>query len=137
MLVYLAHNFSSLGNFSVRATANASTASFIKLFSLEIERPSDLDVRNFSIIYSNQSLKTYEFGISNIGESNLSGINWSFVTGISTIHANSLMSLAVNETAFVYVQVNYSQTGDFNVSASATDGTNYDAEYLLFHIYDI
>lgn len=62
---------------------------------------------------------TFEFGIENNRDTNLTGINWRLDTGVANITSLNPISLAFNETTFVYVEYVYPSTGSYGVIAQA------------------
>ncbi|MBI1935811.1 hypothetical protein HYS31_05205 [Candidatus Woesearchaeota archaeon] len=137
MLVYIEYNFSHDGNFTIKVNATAQNVVANTNLLVSASTPTNLDVTNLSILYSNSTTKTFEFIVKNIGNSNLSNINWSLNTGLETISANKLFNLTINESIFVYNHYDYSKTGDFIVTASSTDGISQDSEIMTIDVEDI
>ncbi len=81
-----------------------------------------LKIESITEMYSNGTLKIFEFVILNDGDATVTDVQWWFDTNDSyRINSTSnISSLAVNERAFVYLQYNYSDEGSYNVRANAT-----------------
>ncbi|MEA2036035.1 MAG: hypothetical protein U9O94_00895 [Nanoarchaeota archaeon] len=93
--------------------------------------PTKLEVYNFSMTNLTSTYKIFEFMIKNVVDNeNLTGINWSLNTGLETINSTYTFNLTPGDFSYVFVEYNYTQTGDFTPTASATDGTNQDSETL-------
>ncbi len=61
---------------------------------------------------------------------NLIDISWSLDTGVENINSLYTFNLTPNNFSFVFVEYNYTQTGDFTPIASASSGPNQDSETL-------
>lgn len=81
-----------------------------------------LGIDSLNVMYSNGTLKIFEFVILNDGDTTVTDVQWYFDTNDSyRINSTSnISSLAVNEKAFVYIAYNFSTTGSYNVRANAT-----------------
>jgi len=81
-----------------------------------------LKIESISTMYSNGTLKIFEFVILNDGSTTVTDIQWRFDTNDSNVINSTLniSSLASNERAFVYIQYNFSSTGRYNVMVNAT-----------------
>jgi len=81
-----------------------------------------LKIDSITTMYSNATLKIFEFVILNNGDSAVTDVQWQFDTNDSNIinSTSNISSLAVNERAFVYIQYNFSDEGSYNVRANAT-----------------
>ncbi|MCK5282920.1 MAG: hypothetical protein KAK00_05920, partial [Nanoarchaeota archaeon] len=95
---------------------------------------SNIDVYNLSNLYGDKTLRIFEFYIKNIANYTLTNVNWSLNTGLETIEANELINLTANETVIVLVEYNYTQTGEYTVTASATDGSSEDEETIYIDL---
>jgi len=72
-------------------------------------------------LYSNGTLKIFEFVILNDGDTTVTDVEWWFDTNDSNrINSTSNTSLSAGERAFVYIQYNFSDEGSYNVRANAT-----------------
>ncbi len=81
-----------------------------------------LKIDSITTMYTNGTLKIFEFVILNDGQSAVTDVQWQFDTNDSYIinSTSNISSLAANEKAFVYLQYNFSGTGSYNVKANAT-----------------
>lgn len=81
-----------------------------------------LKIESLTTMYSNSTLKIFEFVILNDGDASVTDIQWQFDTDDNNVINNTknISSLAVNERAFVYLQYNFSNVGNYNVKANAT-----------------
>lgn len=131
--VYIEYNYTTESMFIVNATANSGTLTASKNLSINLGNatPSNLDVYGFSMYNVSSTHKIFQFMIKNIATNqNLTGISWSLNTGLGTINSIYTYNLTPNNFSFVFVEYNYTQTGDFTPIASATSGTNQDSETL-------
>ena len=99
-----------------------------------ISQAQNINVNNLSLLYDNSTLKTFEFRVNNTGNSTLSSINWTLNTSLDLIVANTLISLQPNKELVVFANYNYTQTGTFNVNATAKNGSLMDSENLTITI---
>lgn len=136
--VYIEYNYSGSGNFNVRANATGLSQSTILSASLSstvtLGNATSLNVYDFSVLYQNATLVVFGFSINNTGNVNLSNLNWSLNTRAENIFANELLGLNPNESIFVFAEYLYPSGGEYNVIASATDGTNSDSESLSVNV---
>ena len=81
-----------------------------------------LEIQSINEIYTNGTLKMFEFVIHNDGDTTVTDIQWQFDTNDSYVisSTSNITSLITGERTFVYVQYNFSEEGTFNVNASAT-----------------
>ena len=80
-----------------------------------------LAIESISTLYSNDTLKIFEFIILNDGDVTVTDVQWWFDTNDSNrINSTSNTSLISGERAFVYIQYNFSDEGSYNVRANAT-----------------
>ncbi|MBI3027437.1 S8 family serine peptidase [Candidatus Woesearchaeota archaeon] len=83
---------------------------------------ASLEIESINSMYSNATLKIFEFVILNDGDTAVTDVEWHFDTNDSSIinSTSNLSSLAAGEKAFVYVQHNFSTTGSYNIRANAS-----------------
>lgn len=132
--VYVDHNYSTLDTFIVNATARSSNLLSSKTLVIYLGNespPSNLDVYNFSMSNNSATDKVFEFMVKNIADNEtLSSIGWSLNTGIETINSGYSFDLSPGNFSYVFVQYNYTQTGDFTPIAAASSGINQDSKSL-------
>lgn len=92
--------------------------------------PFRLEVDNLSVIHSNNTEKVFRFTITNNHPDILNDINWSLDIGETKIYASQNMTLMPAETAFVYIDHNYTDSDVYIINASATAGNLSDYEEL-------
>src|SRR3989344_3618826 len=123
-------------NFSISNTSNATLITVLADFNNLVDESNEsnniaqntilevvsLDIESITIMYSNATLKIFEFVILNDGETAVTDVEWQFDTNDNKIinSTSNITSLAANEKAFVYLQHNFSGTGSYNVKANAT-----------------
>ena len=81
-----------------------------------------LAIESMTAMYSNGTLKIFEFVILNDGDTTITDVQWQFDTNDSNIinSTSNISSMAANEKAFVYIQYNFSDEGSYNIKANAT-----------------
>jgi len=116
IFVYVDYDYTSYGDYVVTVTANRPNGTFSANMSITVK---DIGVTNLTELYSNYTEKVFEFIIkSYIGDRNVS---WSLdMNDSTTITSNDNITLAKNEEAFIYVDYNYSSTGNYTINATAT-----------------
>lgn len=121
MFVYVYHNYSSEGQYTVTANATAVADGVNTMRTLSVST-SPLSITSLKVLYSNLSEKVFEFAINNSGDSNISS-NWTLSFGdgnaVSSVQNANLNS---SKSLFVYVQHNYAAQGDYSVTATAQGG---------------
>ena len=134
--VILNDNESQIYNFIVSNTSNITLFTAIADFDNLVDESNEsnnivqntpptivsLAIESITIMYSNSTLKIFEFVILNDGDTSVTDVQWWFDTNDSNIinSTSNISSLAVNERAFVYIQYNFSTTGSYNVKTNAT-----------------
>jgi hypothetical protein len=132
--VYIAHNYSSSGSFTVKANATGITATASTLSaSVSI---GDLSITAFNVSV-NATSAVFDATIKNIGADNLSSVNWSLSTGEATISSTSTFTLASNETTFVLAAYNYTIRKQHSATLTATSGSLQDQETITVDIRGI
>ena len=116
--VYVAYNYSSVGLFTVTATARAAGLSSSQNISIEFP----LQVRNLSAIYSSARERLFEFIIENTYGRLLSEVNFTVSRGDGSENSTYPLNLSAGESVSVYYYYNYSAVGNYTVNASATTG---------------
>ncbi|MBR9699827.1 hypothetical protein GOV09_05195 [Candidatus Woesearchaeota archaeon] len=136
LFVYVQHNYSSIGSFEAIVYAFGNNLSANKTLQVHV---GDLQIDSFELISTVNKNVVFEAKIRNDNAfSNLTGINWSINTGDGQVaSADNLLSLAPNETAFIYTEHGYSQTGDYKVNFSTTNGLYLDTWILPIELLDI
>ena len=133
--VILNINESQIYNFIVTNVSNATLFTAIADFDNLVDERNEsnnimqntpptivsLAIESLTTMYSNGTLKIFEFVILNDGDTAVTDVQWWFDTNDSNrINSTSNISLAVNERAFVYIQYNFSDEGSYSVKANAT-----------------
>lgn len=125
--VYVQHNYSDQGDYSVTATAQGSGSTASKSINTEVEY---LGVSNFSVINSSGSERTFEAFVKNYMAVSMTNVSWSLNTGNGIVSSTSPITLQPQESSFVFVQYNYTATGTFAVNLTAVNGSWNDLEAL-------
>ena len=109
------------------------------VFSLiSISFVSAIQITSLSELYSNDTLRIFEFTIKNNDSAALDAVNWSLDTkNNNVIKNNQNINLSVNENISVFVKYNYTTRGIFNITVNASNGTLTDTENLLVTVSDI
>lgn len=95
-----------------------------------------LKIDSLSELYSNESLRIFEFIITNNGSGTINNVQWTFDTNNSYIINSTIniSSLAAGESAFVYLEYNFSGTGSFTTKANVTNGSLSDVKTFIVNI---
>src|SRR3989344_696167 len=122
---FVFYDFVNKGNYNITITAsngsiNASQSMVIKV--------KDIRVDNLTVAFDNNTNKIFNFIISNDWNSSLPAVNWTLNNSQNITISNNLISLVPGENILVYVNSNFTSTGNFNVNASAINGTTLDSE---------
>ncbi|MFH0831877.1 MAG: S8 family serine peptidase [archaeon] len=86
------------------------------------------NITSLAVINSNSTLKVFEFWINNTGLTN--NVSWILNTGESNITSSQNITLQTNESVHVIVEYNYTATGQYTVTATATSGNVSDSSTL-------
>src|SRR3989338_3922811 len=133
--VILNVNESKIYNFIVSNTSNTTLFTAIADFDNLVDESNEsnnivqntpptvvsLAIESITAMYTNGTLKIFEFVILNDGDATVTDVKWWFDTNDSNvINSTSNTSLSAGERAFVYLQYNFSDQGSYNVKANAT-----------------
>ena len=131
LLVYVYHNYTAQGDYSVTATAQGGGLTASSNIPVEVEY---VGVSNFSVINSSGALRTFEAYVKNYMAVNLTNVSWSMDTGTGDGVINSKIPVVLRpqEGAFVYVSYSYTGTGGgtFTMNFSAVNNSWKDWELL-------
>jgi len=125
-----------VGIHNITLNVSDGTVNVSMQWNVTVINESNIDVYDFSVLNQDSTVVIFGFSINNTGN-NATSVNWSLDTGEEIISADFLTNLQPNESIFVFAAYNYSATGDYNVVASATDGTYSDSESITIDIPDI
>ncbi len=126
-----------VGSHNVTLNLSDGAANATMQWNVSVINQSDIDVYGLSVLNQNSTVAIFGFSINNTGKSNMSSINWSLDTGQETVSSNQLVSLQPNESVFVFSSYNYTSTGGYTVTASATNDTHTDSDTIAIDIPDI
>lgn len=120
-LVYVDYIYPKEGRFNVTVnimSENGTVAN--QTMQINVSKPN-LRATNLSVLDTNSTRRIFEIWINNNASAQYSNITWQLnATGSGNDPVSSLqtMTLASNETAFVYVDYVYSQLGSHDVNAT-------------------
>jgi len=126
-----------IGTHNVTLNVSDGTVAIGMQWNVSVINQSDIDVYDFSVLNQNSTVTIFGFNINNTGNSLMLGINWSLNTGQETITATNLFSLQPNESMFIFAGYNYTTTGEYTITASATNKTHTDSETIAIDVPDI
>lgn len=138
VFVLVEHNYTTSDVYNVSAITQSGSLNDYKNITVNV---GNLIITHLSVLNSNITERTFEFRILNNMNQNITGLNWTLNTGETIINATSSVNLKPQETAFVFVNYNYTSGGNYIVNASVTNGTSYDDKTLSVTIntsnYDV
>jgi hypothetical protein len=119
-LVYAEHVYPSEGNFTVSASIQSSQGTVAnQSIEINVNKPN-LRVSNLSVLNSTELRRVFEFRLQNNASITYTNITWQLnITSNSPINSTDTITLASNETMFVYVDYTYGQAGSHNITAIA------------------
>jgi len=133
VFVYVAHDYVNQGNYTANVTVSAP--GFDKIISSNINisigvvSTENLILTNFTNISSSGSSRVFEFFIKHDGVTSIGNIYWNMtVSGEAGVKSTLPITLAKNETAFVYVKYNYTTGGPYTLNVTV-DPANLLEEY--------
>lgn len=131
----LQHNYGVAGNYTVNATVyyngiiNTSLTKNISVPSINLE------VSGLAVVNSSQNDRIFRFLIYNPLSSSLGNVNWTldFGDGNSTSSTANVI-LPSGEYVYVLAEHNYISSGNFDVNATARNGTLIDSQTISIGI---
>jgi hypothetical protein len=131
LLVYVAHEYSVQGDYTVTASTTGGEASASSNIPIEVEY---LSVRNFSIINISGTERTFEAYVKNFMNVEMTNVSWSLNTGNGIVSSTIPITLQSQEETFVFVKYDYGSTGDFTANFTAVNDSWNDLEELSITI---
>lgn len=124
-LIFAEYDYNDIGNFDVTAQSTSGNNQDSKTISITILNITDLQVTDFTLPYSNSTLKIFRSVIQNTAYNNQES-SWKLDTGEDTISSTRPLNLSPANTSLTFIQYNYPQTGEYNAlfEAISTRGTN-------------
>jgi len=138
--VYAQYNFSSSGNYNVRANATGISQSTVVSSSLSSSiTTNDVAITSFSSLNRDGTNAIFEIQAINNMADNLTNLNWSLAAGDGAAinSAGHFAPVQSNETIFIFVNYDYGDSGMFNPIASVTNGISSDSKSITFEISHI
>ncbi len=132
------YTYSSIGNI-VKINYNNNGTNVTYLYSGQpvhmpyqvLQTGPILQVTGLQLLNTSGTVKIYEFDIKNNGNTNLPSISWVFYTGEAIINSTIGINLTANESIFVFVEYNYTNTSlSDKVIAVAYKNSLFDIEGL-------
>ncbi|MBI3026600.1 tandem-95 repeat protein, partial [Candidatus Woesearchaeota archaeon] len=127
------HNVTIYGKGSDGNTAQTNYTYFEIITPQQI---ASLKIDSLTELYSNDTLRIFEFVVTNNGSGAITNVQWWFDTNNSYIINSTIniSSLAVGDSAFVYLEYNFSSTGSFTTKANASNGSLSDMKTFIVNI---
>lgn len=123
-----------LGTWKIRVSGTIAKGGYQ---NYSLAGPFTLKVDNLSEVYSNDTQKIFRFVVTNNHPFDLSNINWSFDTGEQELYANQNMTLQPAESAFVYIEYNYTDRDVYDIVATVSSGNLSDNKTLTVPVGDL
>lgn len=95
---------------------------------------SDLEILDYSVIYSNGFNRVFEFVIKNNGGDNLSNIDWNIDFDDGNNINDSSLGLEPGENSTIIVDYTFSGYGMYDVSVNVNHGENEDSDSTLVNL---
>ncbi|MFH1592711.1 MAG: VCBS repeat-containing protein [Candidatus Woesearchaeota archaeon] len=93
-----------------------------------------LDLTNLTIVSQNGTEFIFRFVINNFWNNTISNISWILDPEINDIMSELTLNLETNETAFVYVEYDYTNTGNYTVLAAVETSELSDTETVSVEV---
>ncbi|MBI2136154.1 hypothetical protein HYU06_03720 [Candidatus Woesearchaeota archaeon] len=132
----------SEGYCNITLSFSSDTNGTLNLSSMEIyyvipTSESNITISNLSVIYSNGTLKIFEFIILNNAQDTLNA-SWSIDMGDGTvINSTYNATLAQNEKLIVFVEYNYTNKGTYTINATTRAGNITASANISIYVGDI
>lgn len=120
--VYVEYDYARNDNYTVIAVVNDT----IESISLSVST-IDIIVQNLSVLNTTGTKSIIGFDINNSLSTNLTNVFWTFdVNYARIVNATSNVTLKPNERIFIYVEHNFTNSGAYNLNATARNGSLID-----------
>ena len=132
IFIFVNYDYGKTGTFNPIASVTNQTYSDSKTITLDIKH---IQAYNLSVVNESGSKRTFEFIIRNSLNTNLTGVNWTFDTKNSNvINSTATSTLQPSEQMFIYIDYNFTAAGNYNVNATARNGSLSDSRNLTITI---
>ena len=131
-MVYVRHNYSDSGEFTIKANATGLTElNSVAASSSSTAEVGDLLITSFSHLSVQATKVIFEMQGKNNREENLTSMEWSLDTDSGQfINSTQAFYMFPNETTFVYIAHDYGTGGTFNTIATLSNPGYSDTESL-------
>jgi|SRR3989344_154853 len=83
---------------------------------------NDLQIRNFSVVYQNNTERIFKIVLNNTLASTISNMTWEFNSGEDIKTSSYNITLQPSEEMLFFIYYNYTLSGNYNVSFRASRG---------------
>lgn len=136
LIILIEYNYSEGGERNISLTAYDDNKSVNDTF-VTSTFVGDLRVANLTLTFENGTQRIFNFTAYNVGESTLTGINWTLETGEQNRSANELFNLSAFNSTQVSVPYNYSDSGTYNLRITVWNSFNDYTDTTSIEILDI
>jgi outer membrane lipoprotein-sorting protein len=98
------------------------------------EVDNDLQIKNFSIVYQNNTERVFKIALNNTLNSTLNNVSWYINNGENLESSQYDLSLEGGEEIYVFLYHNYSTSGSYNLTASVSSDTFIDTKNFTINI---
>lgn len=116
VLVFVHYNYTNEGEYTINASAIIDGESDSDITTTEFRW---LSIEGLNELYSGVKQKLFEFRIENNRNIALNNVSWNVYTGEELIPSNINMTISNDESVFMYIASNYSNSGAFVANATA------------------
>ena len=122
-------NFNDCDNctFKILASDGFNT---VDNYSAVFRIDNDLSIRNFSVIYANQTERVFKFILNNTLNVLLGNVNWNLDLGEGVLTSSLAMSIPGGTQVPIIIYHNYSNFGTYNLTAKTTAGDYFDIRFI-------
>jgi len=117
-------------NYKVKVLVTDGLRTNESIINQSFEIDNDLQIRNFSIVYQNNTERIFKIILNNTFSQTISNISWEFNSGESIQNSVYNLSLQPAEESWFFIYHNYSSAGNYNVSFKAQQGIFRESESI-------
>jgi hypothetical protein len=100
------------------------------IMNATFEVDNDLQIKNFSIVYQNNTERVFKIALNNTLNQTISNISWEFNSGESIDNSAYDVGLEPSEEALFFIYHNYTISGNYNVSFRARSNDYIESEII-------
>ncbi len=116
--------------YKIKVLATDGVLTNESIMSLPFEVDNDLQIKNFSVVYQNNTERIFRIVLNNTLTSTINNITWEFNSGQDVKKSVYNLTLQPYEESLFFIYHNYNLNGNYNVNFRASQGIYIESETI-------